>query len=68
MLLYAFKKNNESNDKFILRYKKMFLQTRAHKKLRKERYFISNVSKKKLRVQAVIRELYRSLKNGTYES
>jgi hypothetical protein len=38
MLIYAIKNKSESNEKLVLRYKKMFFQTRIANKLRKERY------------------------------
>jgi len=61
MLIYAFKKKTESNEKLILRYKKMFFQTRVANKIRNERYNVRDLSKRKIREKAIIRETYRSL-------
>ncbi|MCK9272416.1 hypothetical protein M0P65_02615 [Candidatus Gracilibacteria bacterium] len=61
MLIYAFKKKTESNEKLILRYKKMFFQTRVANKLRNERYNVRDISKRKIREKAIVRETYRSL-------
>jgi len=61
MLIYAFKKKTESNEKLILRYKKMFFQTRVANKLRHERYNVKDLSKRKIREKAIIRENYRFL-------
>lgn len=61
MLIYAFKNKSESNEKLILRYKKMFFQTRIANKLRKSRYAVWDLSKRKLREKAIVRELYRDL-------
>ncbi|EKD65878.1 MAG: hypothetical protein ACD_49C00077G0006 [uncultured bacterium (gcode 4)] len=61
MLIYAFKKKTESNEKLILRYKKMFFQTRVANKLRNERYNVRDLSKRKIREKAIIRENYRFL-------
>ena len=38
MLIYALKTKAESNERLLLRYKKMFFQTRIANKLRKGRY------------------------------
>jgi hypothetical protein len=61
MLIYAIKNKSESNEKLVLRYKKMFFQTRIANKLRKERYEVRWVSKRKMREKAIIREGYRAL-------
>lgn len=61
MLLYAVKNKTESNEKLILRYKKMFFQTRIANKLRKERYAVRDISWRKVREKAIIREKYREL-------
>lgn len=61
MLIYAFKNKSESNEKLVLRYKKMFFQTRIANKLRKERYATKWLSSRKLREKAIMRELYREL-------
>lgn len=61
MLIYAFKNKSESNEKLILRYKKMFFQTRIANKLRKSRYAVWDLSTRKIREKAIMRELYREL-------
>jgi len=61
MLIYAFKNKSESNEKLILRYKKMFFQTRIANKLRKSRYAVWDLSTRKIREKAIMRELYRDL-------
>lgn len=61
MLIYAFKNKSESNEKLILRYKKMFFQTRIANRLRKSRYAVWDLSKRKIREKAIMRELYRDL-------
>jgi hypothetical protein len=50
----------------ILRYKKLFFQSRIVNKLRTERYAVGKPSKKKIREKAVIRSLYRDLNNKVY--
>lgn len=61
MIVYAIKTQTESNEKLILRYKKMFFQTRVANKLRNERYAIRDISKRKLREKAIVRQVYRDL-------
>jgi len=61
MLIYALKNKSESNEKLVLRYKKMFFQTRIANKLRKERYAVRWLSHRKIREKAIVRELYRDL-------
>ncbi|EKE28380.1 MAG: hypothetical protein ACD_3C00067G0014 [uncultured bacterium (gcode 4)] len=63
MLIYAIRNKSESNEKLVLRYKKMFFQTRIANKLRKERYAVKWLSERKLREKAIIREWYRALNN-----
>lgn len=64
MLIYAIKNKSESNEKLVLRYKKMFFQTRVANKLRKERYNIRWLTKRKAREKAIVREWYRDLNNN----
>ncbi|EKE26485.1 MAG: hypothetical protein ACD_4C00267G0003 [uncultured bacterium (gcode 4)] len=61
MIIYAFKNKNESNEKLILRYKKMFFQTRLTNKLRNERYNVKWLTDRKVREKAIIRGKYREL-------
>ena len=65
-MIYAVKKDWESNEKLILRYKKLFFSSRMTQKLRKERYAVGKPTKKKLREKAIIRETYRTLNNKVY--
>lgn len=59
MIVYAIKNSSESNEKLILRYKKMFFQTRTANKLKAEAQHQRNVSKRKLRERAIVRSFYR---------
>jgi len=61
MIVFTIKNAGESNDKLILRYKKMFFQTRTVNKLKSERYATRSVSERKIRQAAIIRETYRAL-------
>lgn len=61
MLIYAFKNKSESNEKLVLRYKKMFFQTRIANRLRKKRYAVWELSHRKVREKAIVREMYREL-------
>lgn len=65
-MIYAVKNDWESNEKLILRYKKLFFSSRITQKLRKQRYAISKPTKKKLREKAIIRETYRDLSTKVY--
>jgi len=62
-MIYAVRNDWESNEKLVLRYKKLFFQSRLTNKLRTERYAIGKPTKKKLREKAIIREKYRELNN-----
>jgi len=61
MIVYTIKNENEPNEKMILRYKKMFFQTRVVNKLRNERYSQRPTTGRQMRKAAIIRETYRSL-------
>jgi hypothetical protein len=61
MITYAIKNKNESNEKLILRYKKLFFQTRIANKLKNERYNKKDLTKRKIRQRAIIRDKYREL-------
>jgi hypothetical protein len=65
-MIYAIKSNVETNEKMILRYKKMFFQSRIANKLRNERYATKKPTKKKIRHSAIVREHYRMLNNKVY--
>ena len=65
-MIYAVKNKWETNEKLILRYKKMFFQSRIANKIKKERYAFWKLSKKQLREKAIVREHYRMLNNKVY--
>ena len=65
-MIYAVKNDWESNEKLILRYKKLFFGSRITQKLRSERYAVKKPTKKKIREKAIIREVYRDLSNKVY--
>ena len=67
MIVYAIKTATESNDKLILRYKKMFFQTRTANKLKAEAQQQRKVSRRKIREAAIVRGFYRdAAKNNAY--
>jgi ribosomal protein S21 len=61
MIVFTIKNAGESNDKLILRYKKMFFQTRSVNKIKTERYASRPLSTRKIRTSAIVRETYRAL-------
>jgi hypothetical protein len=61
MICYSIKKEGETNEKLILRYKKAFFQTRTANKLKAAQTHSRGLSKRKVREQAIIREYYRAL-------
>ncbi len=65
-MIYAVRNEWETNDKLILRYKKLFFQSRIANKLKAERYAVRDLSARKTREKAIIRETYRSLNNKVY--
>jgi len=65
-MIYAVRNEGESNEKLVLRYKKLFFQSRITNKLRNERYAVKKPTKKKIREAAIIREAYRNLNNKVY--
>ncbi len=65
-MIYAIKNDWETNEKLVLRYKKLFFSSRIVNKLRTERYAVKDLSKKKTREKAIIREHYRELNNKIY--
>lgn len=65
-MIYAVRNEWETNDKLVLRYKKMFFQSRIANKLKTERYAERSLSKNKQRQKAIIRETYRALNNKVY--
>jgi len=65
-MIYAKRNDGETNEKLILRYKKLFFQSRMANKIKKERYAIGKLSKKRLREKAIVREHYRMLNTKVY--
>lgn len=65
-MIYAIRNEWETNEKLVLRYKKMFFQSRVASKLKSERYAVKKPTKKKLREQAIVRSHYRMLSNKVY--
>lgn len=65
-MIYAVKHEGETSEKMILRYKKMFFQSRIANKIRTERYAVKKLSKKKIRESAIIRAKYRELNTKVY--
>lgn len=61
MICYSIKKEGETNEKLILRYKKAFFQTRTANKLKASQNHSRDLSKRKLREKAIIREYYRAI-------
>jgi hypothetical protein len=54
-MIYAVKNDGESNEKLVLRYKKLFFQSRISNKLKTERYNIKQPSDRKKREKAIVR-------------
>jgi ribosomal protein S21 len=50
----------------LLRYKKLFFQSRIVSKLRNERYNKKAPTKKKIREAAIVRSAYREFNNKIY--
>ncbi len=65
-MIYAVRNEKESNEKLVLRYKKLFFQSRIITKLRNERYVTKKPTNRKSREQAMIREHYRYLWSKVY--
>lgn len=65
-MIYAVKHEGETNEKMILRYKKLFFQSRIANKIRNERYANKPLTKKKIRESAIIRAKYRELNSKVY--
>lgn len=65
-MIYAIRNDGENNDKLILRYKKLFFQSRIANKIKAERYANRKVSSRKIREKAIIKAKYRELNNKVY--
>ncbi len=65
-MIYTIKNDGETNEKMVLRYKKLFFQSRIVSKLRSERYNKKAKSKKQIRESAIIRSAYREFNTKIY--
>lgn len=65
-MIYAVRNENESNEKLVLRYKKLFFNSRIVTKLKKERYAIKKLKKRKQREKAIVTNHYRELNSKVY--
>ena len=65
-MIYAIRKEGESNEKLVLRYKKLFFGSRIVTKLKKERYAIKGLKKRKTREKAIVTNAYRELNAKVY--
>lgn len=65
-MIYTVKNEGETNEKMVLRYKKMFFQSRIANKIRTERYAVKQPTKRQKRLSAIIRGHYRDLNNKVY--
>ncbi len=65
-MIYAIRKDGETSEKLVLRYKKMFFQSRIANKLKSERYNERKPSNKKIREKAIIRSIYRDLNSKVH--
>ncbi len=61
MICYSIRKESESSEKLLMRYKKSFFQTRTANKLKGEQNHTRAITHRKMREKAIIREYYRSL-------
>lgn len=65
-MIYAIRNDWETNEKLILRYKKLFFQSRMMNKIRSQRYAVRDISRKKTRENAIVRSHYRALNSKVY--
>lgn len=65
-MIYAVRNSWETNEKLILRYKKLFFQSRIANKIKTERYAVWEKTKKKKREIAIVRAHYRQLNTKVY--
>ncbi len=61
MICYSIRKEGETNEKLLMRYKKSFFQTRTANKLKNSQTHARDLSARKIREKAIVREYYRSL-------
>ena len=60
---YATKKENETSEKLVVRFKKLFFGSRMLNKLRAERYNVKSPSPRKTREIAIVTQKYRDLQD-----
>jgi len=65
-MIYAVRNEGESNEKLVLRYKKLFFQSRMVTKLKKERYAVKDLKKRKQREAAIVKNHYREMNSKVY--
>ena len=61
MICFAVRKESESSEKLLMRYKKSFFQTRTANKLKWAQNHTRSISKRKIREKAIVREYYRAV-------
>jgi ribosomal protein S21 len=59
-MIYAFKKQGESNERLISRFKQIVQRSRILLKAKKERFHVDTPTKKQIREAAVIRAKHRA--------
>jgi ribosomal protein S21 len=65
-MIYTIRNDGETNEKLVLRYKKLFFGSRIVNKLRNERYNERPTTKRKMRLKAIVRSHYRALNSKIY--
>jgi len=65
-MIYTIRNDGETNEKMILRYKKLFFQSRLANKIKTGRYAFKKPKQKKVREQAIVRSHYRMLHSKVY--
>lgn len=65
-MIYSVRNDWETNEKLILRYKKLFFQSRIANKIKSERYNERPLNNRKIRLKAIVRAKYRELNNKVY--
>ncbi|MBS9784330.1 hypothetical protein KGV55_03190 [Candidatus Gracilibacteria bacterium] len=61
MICYTIKKENEDSNKLALRFKKTFYQSRTNNKLRNEKTHQKKLTRRQIRMKAIISNHYRSI-------
>ena len=65
-MIYAKRNEWETNEKLILRYKKLFFQSRIANKIKTERYAIKKPNGSKQKIKASVTAHYRDLNTKVY--